>query len=300
MPPHSIGTGTISFGLVAIPIKLYPATSSLGVSFNMLHARCGSRVRQQMFCPVDNEVVERSQLVRGHEVARDQYVRVTDEELKAVEGEASKTIDIAEFVPLEKVDPIYFERTYYLGPDKGGEKPYHLLAEAMVKAGQAALAKFIMRGKETLVLIRAVDGRLVLHTMYFADEVRSAAEIAKGNDVKVRDNEIALALQLINGLASEEFRPEQYRDEYRERVTEMIRRKVEGQEVTTPPAPAEPRAQVIDLMDALQKSLARAPGRREVAGAKAAKAPAAEKKPLARTKRAEQTPPARKAQGGRK
>jgi DNA end-binding protein Ku len=223
---------------------------------------------------------------------------VTDDELKAMEGEVSKTIDIAEFVPLEKVDPIYFERTYYLGPDKGGEKPYHLLAEAMVKAGQAALAKFIMRGKETLVLIRAVDGRLVLHTMYFADEVRSAAEIAKGDAIKIRDNEIALALQLINGLASEEFRPEQYRDEYRERVTEMIQRKVEGQEVTTPP-PAEPRAQVIDLMDALQKSLARAPGRREVA-AKAAKAPAAEKRPLAKTKRAESAPPARKAQGGRK
>lgn len=297
MPPHSIGSGTISFGLVAIPIKLYPATSPQSVSFNLLHARCGSRVRQQMFCPVDNEVVERSQLVRGHEVARDQYVRVTDDELKAMEGEASKTIDIAEFVPLAKVDPIYFERTYYLGADKGGEKPYHLLAEAMARAGQAALAKFIMRGKETLVLIRAVDGRLVLHTMYFADEVRSAAEIARGDGGKVRDNEMDLALQLIRGLASEEFKPEQYRDEYRERVTEMIRRKVEGQEVTTPP-PAEPRAQVIDLMDALQKSLARAPGRREVA-AKAAKAPAAEKKPLARTKRAE-TPPARKAQGGRK
>lgn len=297
MPPHSIGTGTISFGLVAIPIKLYPATSSLSVGFNLLHAKCGSRVRQQMFCPVDNEVVDRSQLVRGHEVARDQYVRVTDDELKAMEGEASKTIDIAEFVPLAKVDPIYFERTYYLGPDKGGEKPYHLLAEAMVKAGQAALAKFIMRGKETLVLIRAVDGRLVMHTMYFADEVRSAAEIAKGDGAKVRDNEIDLALQLIRGLASEEFRPEQYRDEYRERVTEMIRGKVEGQEVSTPP-PAEPRAQVIDLMDALQKSLARAPGRREVA-AKTAKAPAAEKKPLARTKR-EPAPPARKAQGGRK
>ena len=131
MPPHSIGTGTISFGLVSIPIRLYPDTSPAGVSFNMLHAKCGSRLRQQMFCPVDNEVVDRSQTVRGYEVAKDQYVRVADEELKALEGEASKIIDIAEFVPLAEVDPIYFEKTYYLGPDKGGEKPYRLLADAI-------------------------------------------------------------------------------------------------------------------------------------------------------------------------
>jgi DNA end-binding protein Ku len=305
MPPHSIGTGTISFGLVSIPIKLYPATSPAGVSFNMLHAKCGSRLRQQMLCPVCNEVVDRSQTVRGYEVAKDQYVRVADEELKALEGEASKTIDIAEFVPLEKVDPIYFERTYYLGPDKSGEKPYRLLADAMAHAGQVALATFIMRGKETLVLLRPAQGGLMMHTMYFADEVRNFGEIERGADAKIREGELDLALQLIRGLAADDFQPERYKDDYRQRVLDMIQRKVEGQEVTVPP-PAAPRAQVIDLMDALQKSLQGGkPGRRAAAAAPsraaapAAPAAAAEKKPLAKSKRAQPAPAARKAQGGR-
>ena len=155
MPPHSIGSGTISFGLVSIPVKMYTATSSGGVSFNMLHAKCGSRLRQQMLCPTCNVVVDRADTVRGYEFAKDQYVRVADQELKTLEGEASRVIDINEFVPLEKVDPIYFERTYYLGPDKGGEKAYRLLADAMAKSGRVALAKFVMRGKESLVLIRS-------------------------------------------------------------------------------------------------------------------------------------------------
>lgn len=303
MPPHSIGTGTISFGLVSIPIKLYPATSPAGVSFNMLHAKCGSRLRQQMRCEACDEVVDRSQTVRGYEVAKGQYVRVADEELKALEGEASRTIDIAEFVPLEKVDPIYFERTYYLGPDKGGEKPYRLLADAMARAGQVALAKFIMRGKETLVLLRPTQDGLMMHTMYFADEVRSFGEIDRGAGAKIREGELDLAIQLIRGLAADDFQPERYTDDYRERVLEMIRRKVEGQEVTAPP-PAAPRAQVIDLMDALQRSLqAGKPARKPAAAAPARAAEpaaAAEKKPLAKSKRAQPAPAARKAQGGRK
>ena len=155
MPPHSLGSGTISFGLVSIPVRLYTAASSGNVAFNQLHATCGSRIKQQIFCPKDNRVVERNELVRGYEFAKDQYVRVSDEELKSMEGEASKIIDIGEFVPLEQVDPIYFEKTYYLGPDKGGEKAYRLLADAMEASGRVALAKFTMRGKENLVLIRA-------------------------------------------------------------------------------------------------------------------------------------------------
>src|SRR5437773_5108321 len=232
MPPHSLGSGTISFGLVSIPVKLYTAASAGGVSFNQLHAKCGNRLRQQMFCPVDNEVVDRSQIVKGYEFAKDQYVQVKDDELKALEGEASKIIDIAEFVPLEQVDPIYFEKTYYLGPDKGGEKPYRLLADAMDKAGQVALAKYVMRGKESLVLIRPSQGGLMLHTMYFADEVRDFGEIDKGDSAKIREGELDLALQLINGLAGETFSPARYTDEYRHRVLEMINKKVEGQEIT--------------------------------------------------------------------
>jgi DNA end-binding protein Ku len=141
MPPRSLGSGTISFGLVSIPVKLYPAASSQSVSFNLLHAKCGNRIRQQRFCPVCNEVVEREGLVKGYEFAKDQYVKVSDEELEALEGEASKAIEISEFVPLSKVDPVFFEKSYYLGPDKGGEKAYRLLSDAMTQAGKVALAK---------------------------------------------------------------------------------------------------------------------------------------------------------------
>src|SRR5436853_3057872 len=222
MPPHSLGSGTISFGLVSIPVRLYTAASSGNVAFNQLHGVCGSRIRQQTFCPTCNKTVERAELVRGYEFAKDQYVRVADDELKALEGEASKIIDIAEFVPLADVDPIYFEKTYYLGPDKGGEKAYRLLADAMGTHGRVALAKFVMRGKESLVLIRPAQGGLMLHTMYFADEVRSFGEIEKGESAKIKEGELQLALQLIDGLSSDAFNPEKYRDEYRERVLELV------------------------------------------------------------------------------
>ena len=256
MPPHSIGSGTISFGLVSIPIKMYTAASSAGVSFNLLHAKCGNRIKMQQFCPVCNEVVDRAGLVKGYEFAKDQYVRFTDEELKALEGEASKVIDIAEFVPLPTVDPIYFEKTYYLGPDKGGEKAYRLLADAMAKTDRVALAKFVMRGKESLVLIRPVQGGLMLHTMYFADEVRDFGEIDKGQSAKIREGELELAQRLIDELSHEEFKPDQYQDDYRLRVLDLVNSKVEGKEVTAV-GPEVQRAQVIDLMDALKQSLAK-------------------------------------------
>ncbi len=256
MPPHSTGSGTISFGLVSIPIRMYTAASSGGVAFNMLHAKCGSRIRQQTFCPACNETVERNALVRGYEYTKDQYVRFGEDELKALEGEASKVIDIAEFVPLESVDPIYFEKSYFLGPDKGGEKAYRLLADAMAKSDRVALAKFVMRGKESLVLIRPSQKGLMLHTMYFADEVRDFAEIDKGESAKIRDGELDLAQRLIDELTHEEFKPEQYQDEYRQRVLDLVNSKVEGKEITTA-TPEAPRAQVIDLMEALKESLAR-------------------------------------------
>jgi len=288
MAPHSIGSGTISFGLVSIPVRLFTAASSASVSFNLLHAKCGSRIKQQTFCPVCNEVVDRASLVRGYEFTKDQYVRVADEELKALEGEASKVIDIAEFVPLQSVDPIFFEKTYYLGPDKGGDKAYRLLADAMEKGGRVALAKFVMRGKESLVLIRPAGGGLMLHTMYFADEVRDFAEIDRGQSAKIKAGELELALQLIEGLANDEFHPEQYEDEYRHRVLDLVNQKVEGKEVTVA-GPQVQRAQVIDLMEALKESLAK----RVAAG---------EKKPLAKAKRGEPPAavPAKKAQAAKR
>jgi len=259
MPPHSIGSGTISFGLVSIPVRLYAAASSGGVSFNLLHAKCGNRIRQQTFCPVCNEVVDRSGLVKGYEFSKEQYVRFTDEELKSLEGEASKVIEIAEFVPLPHVDPIYFEKTYYLGPDKGGEKAYRLLADAMTKTERVALAKFVMRGKESLVLIRSAQDGLMLHTMYFADEVRDFGEIDKGQSAKLREGELDLALRLVEELSHDEFKPEQYADDYRQRVLDLVNSKVEGKEVTAV-GPQVQRAQVIDLMDALKQSLAKRGG----------------------------------------
>jgi len=254
MPPHSLGSGTISFGLVSIPVRMYTSSQSANVRFNMLHKKCGNRVKQQYYCPVDNEVVERTDITKGYEYAKDQYVQVTDEELKAVEGETSQVIDIAEFVPLPKVDPIFFENTYYLGPDKSGEKAYRLLADAMAKTSRVALAKFVMRGKESLVIIRPAQGGLMLHTMYFADELRDFGEVDKGEDAKIKPGELELATRLIDELSSEEFKPEQYKDDYRLRVLDMLNMKIEGKEVTAV-GPQVQRAQVIDIMDALKKSL---------------------------------------------
>ncbi len=254
MPAHSIGSGTLSFGLVSIPVKMFTAASSTGLSFNLLHEKCGGRIKQQQICPTCNEVLERSSLVKGYEFAKDQYVRFTEEELKTFEAEATRMIDIAEFVPLEKVDPIYFEKTYYLGPDKGGDKAYRLLCDAMAKTDRVALAKFVMRGKENLVLIRASQDGLMLHTMYYADEVRNFGEIDKGADAKIKPGELDLALRLIDELSSKEFKPEQYHDEYRDRLLEVVESKVEGKEITAI-GPQVQRTQVIDLMDALKQSL---------------------------------------------
>jgi DNA end-binding protein Ku len=301
MPPHALGSGTISFGLVSIPVKLYTAASAGGVSFNQLHVKCGNRLRQQMFCPVDNEVVDRSQIVKGYEFQKDQYVRFTDEEIKSVEGEGSKVIEIQEFVPLSTVDPIYFEKTYYLGPDKGGDKPYRLLADAMAKTERVALAKFVMRGKESLVLIRPAQHGLMLHTMYFADEVREFGEIDKGESATLREGELGLALRLIEDLSHEEFKPEEYHDDYRQRVLDLVNLKVEGKEVTTV-TPEVHRAQVIDLMDALKQSLAKRAGKAEAAQPqRGAATPIAKKPPMKAVKRAaDQEKVEKKAQAGKK
>jgi len=276
MPAHSIGSGTLSFGLVSIPVKMFTAASSASLSFNLLHEKCGGRIKQQQICPACNEVLERTSLVKGYEFAKEQYVRFTEEELKKLETEASRMIDIAEFVPLDQVDPIYFEKTYYLGPDKGGDKAYRLLRDAMIKTNRVALAKFVMRGKENLVLMRGADEGLMLHTMYYADEIRDFGEIDKGQDATVKAGELQLAERLIDELSSKEFKPEQYHDEYRDRLLEVVESKVEGKEITSV-APQEQRTQVIDLMEALKQSLeTRAPkgGRSEA------------KKPAAKSSRA--------------
>jgi DNA end-binding protein Ku len=297
MPAHSIGSANISFGLVSIPIKMFTAASAGGVSFNQLHQKCGGRIKQQQICPTCNEVVERSTLVKGYEFSKDQYVQFSEDELKALEGETSRMIDIAEFVPLDQVDPIYFEKTYYLGPDKGGEKAYRLLTDTMKGSSRVALAKFTMRGKENLVLIRASQNGLMLHTMYFADEIRDFTEVDKGENAKLKPGEMELAQRLVNELATDQFKPEQYADEYRTRVLEAVEAKVEGKEVTSL-APQAQRAQVIDLMDALKQSL----GKRGSAAPAADGADAKmEKKPAARARtKAAAEPAPKKASGGKR
>jgi DNA end-binding protein Ku len=254
MAARPIASATISFGLVSIPVKLYAASeSSAGVHFNLLHRKTGARLKQQYVDPTTGEKVERAEMVKGYEFAKGQYVMFTDEELKALQERATQTIEITEFVPLRTVDPIYFSATYYLGPDKGGDRAYKLLALALEKSGRAALAKYAARGKGYLVMIRPAHGAILMQQLYYADEIRPISEVPLG-DAAVKDAELELALQIVEQAVSEEFRPEQYNDEVRLRMLEAIRQKVDGQEITA--APEEPRAQVIDLMEALKASLA--------------------------------------------
>jgi DNA end-binding protein Ku len=250
---------------VAIPVRIHTATKSDKVSFHLLHKECGSRVRNQYFCPVCNVVVDREDLVRGFQHAKDQYVPVTEEELESLEAEANRSIDLKEFIPLASVDPVYFENTHYLGADKGGEKPYRLLADAMAKSGRVAIAELVSRGKEQLVLIRPYKNCLVLHTMYHADEVRDFQQVPKGEKVNVSEKELELGIGLIDRLTSEEFNPADYKDEYRIRVLAMLDEKSKGKEIVIDTAPAPKRGQVIDIMEALKRSMERVPAKKKPA-----------------------------------
>jgi DNA end-binding protein Ku len=255
MAARATSSGTISFGLVSIPVKFYTAASSEQASFNMLHKKCGGRVKQQYICPTDNnEIVERTEMVKGYEYARGQYVTFTDDEIKALEAERSNSIEIAEFVPLSSVDFVSVEKTYYLGPDKGGDKAYRLLSESMTKKDVVAVGRWASRGKEQLVLIRPYgkDG-IILHQLYYATEVRAFDEIDTGATFKFSDKEHDLAEKLIEQLSSESFEPDKYSDSYSERVDSAVQQKVEGKEITI--APEAPKAQIIDLFEALKKSL---------------------------------------------
>lgn len=268
MAPRSLATGTISFGLVSIPVRLYAATQpASNISFHLLHAKDGARLKQQYLCAKDGEVVPREDMVKGFEFAKDRYVTFSGEELKALEEIATQTIDIAEFVPAAQVDPVYFDRAYHLGPDKGGAKAYRLLAEALARSGKAALARYAARGKQYLVLIRPAQGRLVMQELYYADEVRSVEDVPV-DDAEVKDSEIQLALQLIEQTATDRFRPEQYEDVVKKRTLEAIEKKVQGQEIQVA-APAAPQGEVIDIMAALKASLEAAKGGAPAAPAEA-------------------------------
>ena len=253
-----LSSAMISFGLVTIPVELRSAIKSLAPAFHLVHEPCGSRVQQQLYCPVHKRVVERSKLVRGFDVGKDEYVVFTPEELEHLEGEASRRIDIAAFVPLAAVDPVYFETTYYLGPGKGGEKAYGLLTEAMAGDARIALATFVMRGKENLVAVRADDDGLILHTLFFADEVRARPTLPQ-EARHGRPEEVKLARRLIEELASPTFTPDRFTDAYRSRILEAARTKARGKTFAVEPAPAR-QANVVDIMDALKASLEKRQG----------------------------------------
>ncbi|MBI4541098.1 MAG: Ku protein [Gemmatimonadetes bacterium] len=293
MAARAISSTTISFGLVSVPVKLYSTGESAArVSFNMLHGKCGTRLKQQYICPKDEAVVAREDIAKGYEFAKDQYVIFTEDELKKVEAPKGESIEITEFVPAETVDRIYFDRAYYLGPDKGGARAYRLLAAALKETGRVAIGKYATRGRQYLVMVRPHEAILVMEQLRYAEEVRPASEVPV-EDGEVKRQELQLAVQLIEQLASDEFRPQSYKDEVREQMLELIQQKVEGQEITVAPA-EEPQVQIIDLMAALKASLSEGAARKPAA--RAGKRPAAAPKAAATAK----TTSARKASPSRK
>jgi DNA end-binding protein Ku len=250
----------------------------------MVHGKCGGRVKQQYICPrEDNVVVPREEMVKGYEFAKDRYVTFTPEELKALEEKSTQQIEIAEFVPSDKIDPMYFDKPYYLGPEKGADRAYRLLAEAMRRSGRTALARYAARGKQYLVQIRPLpEGGLVMQTLMYADEIRPFSEVGV-EPGEVKPQELALAEQIIQQISTDEFKPEKFEDDVRKRVQEQIQRKVEGQEIELE-APAAPQTQIIDLMEALKASLA-AKGLAPARESAAAPAEADERKPAKRAQR---------------
>ncbi len=283
MAARSIGSLTISFGLVAIPVKLYSATKGEGTfSFNLLHKGCGSRLKQQYICQKEGVIVERDQMVKGYEFAKDQYVQFSNEEIKALEEVGTQSIDIQEFVPIESVDPVYYDKTYYLAPDKGGAKPYGLLAEALKEAKVAAVGRWASRGKGHIVMVRPIGDTLAMQQLYYAADVRSANEIEVAKP-DVKPAELKLARQLIDQQTSPSFDPSSYTDELRARLQAAIDKKVEGQEISVSEAAPESAGKVIDLMEALRASLSKT---------ESAKASAAQLGPRKAPKRVEQPAPA--------
>jgi DNA end-binding protein Ku len=267
--PRAIATAQIAFGLVSIPVKLFSAAeSSERISFNMIHKDCGSRIQQQLFCPKDERTIDRTETAKGFEFAKGQYVLFNEEELKALEKKATQAIEISEFLPSTTIDPIYFSKSYYLAPDKGGDRAYALLTKALEETGRWALARYSARGKGYLVVVRPLGKGLVMQQLFYANEVRTIDELDLGEPI-VKDNELKMAVQLAQMGAAEEFHPENYRDEVADRVRALIQKKIDGEEITASDV-EEPRAQVIDLMEALKASLAgRAPRSAAAPSAKA-------------------------------
>jgi DNA end-binding protein Ku len=282
MPARALSTATISFGLVSIPVKLYSgAEPKSALSFNQIDKKDGSRVKQQLVNPRSGEIVPREEIVKGYEFAKGQYVLFEPEELKTLEAAATHTIDIVEFLKADQIERQYLDKVYYLGTDKGGARAYKLLAQALTETSRIGIGKYAARGKQYLVMVRPMGNGLVMEQLHYPDELRSFAEVPI-EDATVKPAELKLATQLIEQAASDKFTPENYRDEVRERMLELINRKVEGEDITVAPT-AEPEHKIIDIMEALKASLAAGNSRKPAQQAEpSAEKKAAKPKPVAK------------------
>jgi DNA end-binding protein Ku len=269
-------SATITFGLVSIPVKFYTATKGEDVSFNLLHEGCGSRVNRKWWCPEDEKHVEQSDLIRAFQFSKGRYVTFTDEEIEALESDDERALEITEFLSLDQIDPVFFEKAYYLGPADGGSKTYALLASAMRKQGKVALARWVSGHREHLVILRPFDNGIILHRMFYADEVRDFGALDVPGEPEVKEKELKLAEMLINELTESEFDPLRYKDEYRERLMERIEAKSRGEVIVTDRQDEGDKGEVIDIMEALRRSLEAPKKRGPALAAKSVRLPAVE------------------------
>jgi DNA end-binding protein Ku len=250
----TVWKGYVSFGLISVPIRLFVAAREEHIGFNQIHKECGTRVKQQLYCPHDERVVERSELAKGYQVDKDTYVLVTDEELKSLEAESSESMEIQQFVNLDDVDPVYYQTSYYTVPEDPGRRAYALILQGMEQLKLGAIAKITLHQREQIVMIRPYNKGLVLHTLYYPAEVRQIAEYGQDEDLKLQKAEVDLAEQFMKQLTAK-FEPEQFKDEYQTRVEELIERKEAGMVLKSEKHPKKHMAPVINLMDALKKSM---------------------------------------------
>jgi len=273
MALRPLRNATITFGLVSIPVRFYTATKSEDVHFNLLHESCGSRVNRKWWCPHHEKIVDSDELIRGYALSKNKYVTLTDEEMETLETDDNRALDIVEFLTLDQIDPVFFEKAYFLGPGPGGGKTYKLLATAMKKEGKVALARWVASGREHLVVIRPFEDGIILHTMYYADEVRDFSAIDAEGGGASREKEVKLAEMLINELSEKKFNPLQFKDEYRERLLDRIRAKSRGKAIVSEePEEEEKGAEVIDIMEALRRSLGGGSSKSKAAPRRARKA----------------------------
>jgi len=294
MALRPLRNATITFGLVSIPVRFYTATKSEDIHFNLLHESCGTRVNRKWWCPHHEKIVDSDELIRGYALSKNKYVTFTDEEIETLETDDNRALEIVEFVMLDQIDPVFFEKAYFLGPAPGGGKTYKLLSTAMKKEGKVALAQWVASGREHLVVIRPYEDGIILHTMYYADEVRDFDAIEGEGGGEVREKEMKLAEMLINELSEKKFNPVQFKDEYRERLLDRIRAKSHGKTIVNEEREEEKGGEVIDIMEALRRSLGGGAAKSKAAPRRKAPRRAGAKK-SARTTRARTSAKKRKA-----